>query len=484
MLALCLTLAPGIARSELSIDEKIEDLQRQLDELRALQQSQRVDQQSTPQLPVDEVSEDSEDGSTPASPTRPELSFGGQYRINFYSVDNGYTESHEELAGRQTSQRMRIRQNVDIAFNQQFRTHLQFELHHTTDNVTTTDHRRGGKSTELSVRHAVMDYTWRTGSLFDGTNVQAGLVPLDDYFDQALFSADWNYNPLAAAFIIPAGPTSIRLFAANLEEGSESNVNDDFVHYQADVTMPFGDDGRVTLTGTALNIAAAGNPDSNWHYNYGIGGYLPLGSVTVSGFVLGSSTNRELLGGNNDADGIALRAELSGSLGPGTFGLLTTHATGKDEGSGFLMPMAFARSFGYWGYTGILTVQGPTDTGFDFDAVNISNNGYGMSSIQARYSFPLTDNLGVYFAAGWFGNTNAPNRSSTVGTDGIVMGTYLFNRVLALDFGIAYAQLKDSVSGYFQGVQSNSGLGGAAFNQSEGEDRDKWALFGRLQAEF
>lgn len=484
VLVLCLIMVPDIVRSELSIEQKIEDIQRQLDELRTLQQSQQADQQSTVQNPIDLASQNSSNDRRPASPISPELSFGGQYRVNFYSAENGYDDSHRELAGRQTSQRLRLRQNIDFAFDRQFKTHLQFELHHTTDNVTTTDQRRGGNSTEVSVRHAVMEYTWLNRNVFNGMNVQAGLVPLDDYFDQTLFSADWDYNPLAASFIIPAGSSSLRLFAANVEEGSESNADDDFVHYQVDVTIPLANDIGITLTGTALNIANAIGPGNNWHYNYGIGGFLPLGSMRASGFILGSSTDRALLGGSHDADGVALRAELTGSLGSGAFGLLATYATGEDDGSGFLMPMAFTRSFGYWGYTGILTVQGPTDTGFDFDGVNISNNGYGMSSVQAKYSFPLTENLGIYFAAGWFGNTHAGSRSSTVGTDAIAMGTYRFNRVLALGFGIAYAQLKDSVSGYFQGVQQVAGNSGAPFNQAEGEDRNKWALFGRLQAEF
>jgi hypothetical protein len=84
----------------------------------------------------------------------------------------------------------------------------------------------------------------------------------------------------------------------------------------------------------------------------------------------------------------------------GEFGLVASYASGEDDGTGFLMPMAFAQSNGYWGYTGILTIQGPTDTGSDGDAVNMSNNGYGMSSIQARYSSPVTDALTAYFSAG------------------------------------------------------------------------------------
>lgn len=321
------------------------------------------------------------------APAVQRIGLGGQYRVNFYSADNDLPGESDN----QTAARLRLRQNVDIGFNEQFKNHVQFELQHTTDNVATTDFRRGGKVTNVSVRHAVMDYSVRSRGIFDGANLQAGLLPLQDEFHQTQFSSDWDYNPLAAAFIVPAGSGSLRLFAANLDEGSsESDADDDFVHYQADL-----------------------------------------------------------------------------------------HASGEHDGTGFLMPMAFAQTFGYWGYTGILTVQGPTDTGFDFDGINMSNNGYGLTSAQARYAFPINANLRAYLAAGWFGNTDAPGRSDRVGIDFLAMLTYRFNDVLALDLGADYARLEDSVSGYFQGVQ-----GGAAFNQAQGVERDKFALFGRLQAEF
>lgn len=92
---------------------------------------------------------------------------------------------------------------------------------------------------------------------------------------------------------------------------------------------------------------------------------------------------------------------------------------------------------------------------------------------------PLTANLDGYISAGWYGNTDARGRDSQVGNDLLLMGTYHFNKVLSLDLGAAYAQLEDSVSGYWQGVQ-----GGAKFNQAAGDNRNKFAVFDRLQASF
>lgn len=408
----------------------------------------------------------------------PEASFGGQYRINFYNADND-TNTVVPDTDNQTAARARIRQNIDLKFPEQFKTHLQLELQHTTDNVITTDVRRGGKSTNVSVRHAVMDYTFG-----NGTNLQAGLVPLHDYFHDTLFSSDWDYNPLAASVIVPLGPGAFRLFAANLEEGAENIENDDFVHYQADYSLPLGG-GQVNVSGTILNLqndASAGTNDS-FHYNAGAGIHLPLGKdLAVNGFAIGSWSDGDLLGTTDSANGVAVLAELAGPAGPGEFGLLFSYASGNSDGTGFLPPMAFAQTYGYWGYTGILTVQGPTDTGFDFDGVNISNNGYGLTSVQGKYAFPIITSLDGYLAAGWFGNSDVPGRDSTVGYDLLAMGTYRFMKIFALDIGAGYANLNDSVSGYFQGVQ-NAGRG-APFNQAAGTERDKWALFGRLQAEF
>jgi hypothetical protein len=142
--------------------------------------------------------------------------------------------------------------------------------------------------------------------------------------------------------------------------------------------------------------------------------------------------------------------------------------------------MAFAPTYGYWGYTGLLTVQGATDTGFDGDAVNISHNGLGLTTVQVKYARPLTQSFDVHLAAGWFGNTDSPaGRDSLVGIDLLAMGTYHFTKILALDFGLAYAMLEDSVSGY-----PNSVIGGVTFNQPVDDDRDKTAFFTRLQAEF
>jgi hypothetical protein len=446
------------------LQQQIDALQRQLDELRQQQSALAA-------APPPVLSEP----APSALPAAIQPHFGGQYRINAYSAEN-------DLGGdRQTAARLRLRQNIGFDFDERFSTRLQFELGHTTDNIGTTGARRGGKSTTLSVRHAVLEYR-PAGNATDGASLQAGLLPLQDDFRQTQFSADWNYNPLALSLLAPLGGGQLRLFAANLDEGSsESGSDGEFVHYQADYRRPLGEASRLTLSATVLDLADAAGGGSGHHYNYGAGFGSQIGNIAVHGFVLGSQTDPGLLEVGGRARGVAGLLELTAPAAGGEIGLLLSHASGRADGRGFLMPMAFAGSYGYWGYTGILTVQGPTDTGFDFDAVNISNNGFGLSSVQTKYAFPIAERLDAHLGAGWFGNSKAAGRNDKVGMDLLAMTTYRFTPVLALDVGGAYARLEDSVSGYYRGVQS---AGGPGFNQAAGDSRSKWALFARLQAEF
>lgn len=404
----------------------------------------------------------------------PTVTLGGQYRINAYSADNDF-EGQDD----QTASRVRIRQNVDMQFDERFRTHVQLELGHTPSNVSTTDVRIG-------IRHAVLDYTAERG-----LNLQAGIVPLADHFGDVLFSSDWNYNPVAASLTVPLGPAKVRAFAGTLLEsksdgatitGGEDVADDDTTHYQLDVTVPVGARVQLDAGGSFVRYSPDVAPPfrSRNHFNYGLGARVDVArDVAIHAFVLGSQTDGAILAaGNGDASGVAAKVELTGKVGGGKLGLLATHATGEDNGSGFVPVQALVRTNGYWGYTGILTVQGPTDTGFDGDAVNVSNNGFGMTSVQARYSRPIFGALSGYAAAGWFGNASAPaGRSGDVGVDFLLMATYRFNRVLALDLGGAFARIEDTASGYPNGLSGE-------FSQAAGTTRDKTAVVARMQAEF
>ena len=60
-----------------------------------------------------------------------EFSFPGQYRINSYSVNNDKDQQDQ-----QTASRLRIRQSIDIKFNENLKSSLRFQLNHTNENTT------------------------------------------------------------------------------------------------------------------------------------------------------------------------------------------------------------------------------------------------------------------------------------------------------------------------------------------------------------
>lgn len=413
--------------------------------------------------------------ATAGAQSSPRVRFGGQYRAN------AYRSANDDGRDAQTATRVRIRQNLDFSPDDRLATHLQLELGHTTDNVTTTIASSRGNT--VAVRHALIDYRFESG-----VGVQAGIVPLADRFGDTLFSADWDYNPVALAIEAPIGPWSIRGFAANLREsigtGGESEANDDTVHYQIDAVLPFGDAGRFVVGAGYMSATPGAAPpfDDGAHLGGGLGvEWTTRGGLRLAGFVLGSHTDRTLTGTARDASGLALKLSAEVALGPGVAGLMLTHASGAGDGSGFLPFMALAGTYGYWGWTGLLTVQGATDTGVDFDAVNVSNNGYGLTSVQGRYRWRMGAALDGYVAAGWFGNTEASGRSDSVGTDLLLMGSWRLTGRLALDFGAALAWIDDGASAYFLARPDGTP---PAFSAAAGSERDRQVLFTRLQAEF
>jgi hypothetical protein len=388
---------------------------------------------------------------------KPEVSFGGQYRINNYGVENDDAGEDD-----QTASRLRVRQNIDLKLPENLAAHLQFELGHTSGNVTTTE-------MDVKVRHAVLRY--ETG----GGAYSAGILPVSDRFGDVLFSSAWDYNPVAAMAELQAGGGELQVVAGVLDEGLEDESQDDTTHYQLDYSHPWG------KAHWNLGLSVVGIPDadgrSRGHWNGGAGVRFPIRRAELTAYLLASGTNRELLASSDDGSGVAGVLSLTRKFERAMVGLLLSRAQSGREGDGFLPVMSVVGTNGYWGYTGILTVQGPTDTGFDGDALNVSNNGYGLTSVQARYLFPITERFDGYVAAGWFGATDAPGRDSTVGRELMGMGTFHVTKILAVDFGVAVADLGDSVSGYSLGA-----AGG--FTQPAGVDRTKTVLFLRLQAEF
>jgi len=391
-----------------------------------------------------------------------EFSFPGQYRINSYSVNNDKDQQDQ-----QTASRLRIRQSIDIKFNENLKSSLRFQLNHTNENTTNAQDVNGN---DVQIRHAVINYKLTPNNRF-----KAGLVPVLEYYHDTLYSKSWGYNPLALEGFSKVSNFDFHYFISQLQENKETNSSDDTNHFQFDMTYHPSDKVSVTASSSYLNILDLGS-----HYNVALKTDAKISdNSSLMAIIMGSQSDKDLLNSAKNAQGYAVLLELLQSYSNFEVGLMFTHTSGKKDGSGFLVPMSFTKTNSYWGYTGVMTVMPQTDTGFASDSVHISNNGFGMSSYQTKISYYPNDKTLLYFGAGFFNNSQAENRDSTVGYDVVAMYAYNFNTYLRVDVGIDYAQLHDSLSGYTQGV-----IGGTRFNQDQGVTRYKTAFFSRLQLEF
>lgn len=389
-------------------------------------------------------------------------SFPGQYRINSYFVNND--KDNQDI---QTASRFRIRQSIDIKFDDNLKSYLRFQLNHTNENTTNA---QDVNSNDVQIRHAVIDYRPIPNNRF-----KVGLVPVLEFYHDTLYSKSWGYNPFALEGFSKVSNIQLHYFISQLQENKETNSSDDFNHFQFDIIYHFSDKLSISASSSYLTILDLGS-----HLNVMFKADAKISdNSSAMAIIMGSNSDKTLLNSAKNAQGYAILLELLQSYSKFNVGLMFTHASGKKDGTGFLVPMSFTKTNSYWGYTGVITVMPQTDTGFASDSVHISNNGFGMSSYQAKISFYPNKKTLLYFGTGFFNDSHAAHRDSIVGYDAVAMYAYDFNDYLSIDIGIDYAQLNDSLSGYTKGV-----IYGTSFNQAQGVTRYKTAIFSRLQLEF
>lgn len=388
----------------------------------------------------------------------------GQYRINFYSVDNDYSGQDQQQAAR-----MRIRQEINIRYSSELKSSLRLQLSHTNENVTdATDVNGNG----VLIRHAVIDYRPKKS-----LHLKTGTVPVLEYQNDLLYSKSWGYNPLALEGFSEQGRWLLHYFAASLKEGSENNITDDAFHYQLDLIWHPSDTLSLAFSATLMDIFY--QAEEGFHTNGGARLSYKGRGTELRANLLYSHTDGALLGGY-EGEGWAAACEMLRKTERVSWGFLATHASGSRFGSGFLVPVSFTGTTTYWGYSGIVTQQFETDTGFTSDSIHMSNNGYGLSSVQLKGEYTVSHGHKIYSALGWFGNSKASGRSRDVAYEAVIIDRHQLSRQLSLNLGLDYATLYDSLSGYTQGVFG----GNSSFNNGVGEIRHKIAMFGRVQLAF
>lgn len=383
-----------------------------------------------------------------------ESEFHGQFRINYYSLDR------DDTGANQTAARLRWRPTWDATLPDDVKMHLQLNIGHITGNKFNAQNEQSG-GPAVALRHAVLDFAVPE----TGGRINAGLVPLSDKFGDTLFSGDWDFNPVAVAWLGKAGPIDIRAAAGELNENDEVRADDQAI-YLLDVDGgPFGaslyrfEDRATEVTQDYL----------------GIRGSQQFGPVNVNAFVIYNS-------GSNDAttidnSGYAAKLEATTKM----FGIMALYATG-DDGTGagdtddFVTPQQLYDGHGYWGYTGKLNIQGPTDTGVDnplrLDGSVYGDNGTtasrGMVTVQAKAGFQVTEKFGLYAAVGHYRHAEAAGaEDEEIGNDVYLQGKYGFAENLNIEAGADYAMLSDNNKAY-----------------NYPKDQDWLLIFARLQLEY
>lgn len=416
--------------------------------------------------------------------TVPEVSFGGQYRINAYTLND------DDGAGDIAAARVRIRQNIDLKFSEQFSTHIQLNIGHITEgidnhatNTTGADSPGAGdRGVTVGLRHAVMNYKFSDAAL-----LKAGLVPIPDKFGDTLFSSDWNFNPVAVVLQGNAG-VDYRAAWMKIQENGETDeigagnipagkaAGDKTDNDMDAILLDLGKDLGVANVGVmglvirtpenGIGVPSDGYETNSW---IGIRADGSAASLKWHASVVNSNVDKSVFGNADDSTGWQVLAKVDGKVDKVGWGLLGLYTTGSDDAEdSFFSPQSLYRGQGYWGKTGILNIQGPTDTGMDANMLRTDNGGLGLTTVQANISSPLMDNLSGYVGAGWYqANEDNTAGDKDIGTDVYAQVKYKFpDSPLALDAGFDVASL------------------GKAAPNSGGDTRTASAFFARLQAEF
>ncbi len=422
-----------------------------------------------------------------------ESTWHGQFRINYYSMSQD-----EDVGPGTAAARLRWRPTWDVKVNNDVSMHMQLNIGHIDSNASNARFDKGGSASvntststanctdgsdvgatiepyecvysstvsngapAVAIRHAVLNFTPPE----IGGKLSAGLVPMSDKFGDTLFSGDWDFNPLSLVWMTKFDNIDVRLATGKLME-TDPSKDDDLDAYLADVDLPMGNGtvgGSIYMFRSGDGLAGALGDTVTQNY-IGVRAAQDVGFAKVNGFFVYNKGKIEkcsdsfcsgaTVGDDVDNSGYAIKLEGTKPVGSANVGLMFIMTSGDkeirstDSASSFITPMTLIAHTGYWGYTGKLNVQGPTDTGID-NPLNIdgaaystgSGVGYGIMTVQAKADFPITNRLDGYAAIGIFQHQDVRSGSDkSIGTDVYVQGKYNIAQNLNLEAGLDYASI-------------------------------------------
>jgi hypothetical protein len=345
--------------------------------------------------------------------------------------------------------------------------------------------------------------------------VLAGILPANDQVDQMLFSADWDLNVGGIAYAGKVGDFDYRLAYVRLVDGAfyrNKAVKDKDQHFFVlDLNSKFGGVyAGIHYYGTygklvnpnRKNCVDPDHPsDPNYYTDKCNPGYIliyptenptaytlnqtwigptltyKLDQVNLHAAVLANSGKV----GDTSNSGWLARLEGSTKLGPATLSLLGVYSTGKDNKKGFQTVHSLLGlkepgkgTGGYWAYTYIFTPHGPSDVN-DF-RLEPGNLGYGLTTVQAKVDFPITEGLSAQGVVGTFrSNKDMGGNGKSLGTEAGVTLAASVGKHMTLEFGGAVASLGNAGRAMYNQPDPNNPV---VTKKSVNE------IFSRLQLEF
>ena len=400
-----------------------------------------------------------------------ESTWHGQFRINYYSLNQD-----EDVDSGTAAARLRWRPTWDVKVNNDVSMHMQLNIGHIQSNTSNARYEQGGDPA-VAIRHAMLNFT----TPVTGGKFAAGLVPMSDKFGDTLFSSDWDFNPLALSWMGKYENADIRLATGKLTETSPAK-DDDLDAFLADIDLPMGNGsvgGSIYVFRSGDGLTSVGDVGGTATENYiGIRAKQDIGFAMVNGFFIYNQGKIEdcssvfctgaVIGDDVDNSGYAIKLEGTKPVGSANVGLMFIMTSGDkdfmttDSPRSFITPMALIDHHGYWGYTGKLNVQGPTDTGID-NPLRVDGSvyggaglGYGLMTVQVKADFPVTDRLDGYAAIGIFQHQDVPSANDeSIGTDIYIQGKYNIAQNLNLEAGFDYASIGKDNAAYANTVDNN-----------------------------
>lgn len=307
---------------------------------------------------------------------------------------------------------------------------------------------------------------------WEGQRFLGGIIPMSDEVGDTLFSADWDWQMGGGAFLGSSGDTSYRLAYWLAIDGvgsvNPNQIDRDGEMILADLVHDFGDfrlGGHVYWLWVDQGLTTLGKTDEGW---IALTGATKLGPVDLNAFgmvntgTLGpgvSGTGRK--GGHT---GYAAKLEGKYDFQLAKIELQFLYASGDEAGeveNQFVTPQRLFGTSGYWAYTHLFTANGPSDVN-DL-ALELSNGGAGLMTVQGRFSKPVFDWLWLEAFGGYFRAAEARGTGKDLGGELGGMATFFYTPALRLDVGATRGFMGD-----FYGP---------------GQD-DLWEVFTRFQLQF